>query len=120
MGSTWSAVVVISYPVCCLWALFQGYERHVGSVTSYGFLNHVHFKTLATSNFARAQKFASDKGRLVVFESMNYQAGVPLPSDEPLHRQHQLGYAAAQMIPTVRIMRQVESRAWRAHSNRLC
>jgi hypothetical protein len=48
----------------------------VGNTTSYGFLNHVHFKKLAKASLDRARRSAADKGRLVVFESMVYQVSL--------------------------------------------
>jgi len=52
----------------------KGFEKHVGNKTTYGFINHAHFKKLATMDASRAQVLAQDKGRLVLFESTIYQA----------------------------------------------
>ncbi|XP_075265614.1 alpha-2,8-sialyltransferase 8B-like [Convolutriloba macropyga] len=52
----------------------KGYETYVGNKTTYGFINHAHFKKLATGDATKAKAFAEDKGRLVLFESTIYQA----------------------------------------------
>mmetsp|Transcript_30481 Transcript_30481/g.54616 ORF Transcript_30481/g.54616 Transcript_30481/m.54616 type:complete len:199 (+) Transcript_30481:1036-1632(+) len=52
----------------------QGFEAHVGNKTSFSFINHAHFKTLATMARRRVPAEVADKGHLVLFESTIYQA----------------------------------------------
>uniref|UniRef100_A0A061S222 N-acetylgalactosaminide alpha-2,6-sialyltransferase (Sialyltransferase 7E) n=1 Tax=Tetraselmis sp. GSL018 TaxID=582737 RepID=A0A061S222_9CHLO len=52
----------------------HGFEANVGNKTTFGFINHAHFKRLASMEPPKAQRAADGKGRLVLFESNNYQA----------------------------------------------
>mmetsp|Transcript_48064 Transcript_48064/g.120407 ORF Transcript_48064/g.120407 Transcript_48064/m.120407 type:complete len:407 (-) Transcript_48064:202-1422(-) len=52
----------------------KGFEQHVGNKTTFGFVNHAHFKRLATMAAHRVPAQMEGKGSLVLFESTIYQA----------------------------------------------